>query len=470
MRTTEAYPLIRSAAERWQQVLLAMAMATYCVAVFLATVSKYHYLAMGYDLAFNEQAIWNTVHGRILQISGVDYAGTILGNDQFLFYLLLAPLYAVVPSTYTLFALATLAAALGALPLFLLARLRLGKGLVPLLLALAYLAHPALQNPNLYEFQVRIFASTFLMFALYFLEIRALWPMVIFLALAASTRTDVGLPVGGLGVYAFLTGKEKRLALLPFMLGALFFLSGTLLVVPSFSSARSFTFLSHYIGLVEGGLPGLVSELFRMEKARYLLLLFGSFAFLPLASPLEVLPAVPTLGLNLLSPRAIQWDLNHQYQLTVLPFLFAGTVRTLERMRNLNLRLLGAAVVVLAVILVTYFAGGSQVLGYLKRGMGPSTEFVAAKELAMRIPDGAFVAASNLLAPLAMPRRGLVLLARNPLNSMDPLRSADYILLDSSDRPSMRVIEEEGVLKDPAWQLLDKRGRFVLLQRAGAAP
>jgi uncharacterized membrane protein len=445
-------------------------MALYFCVIFSAAVIKYWQLAMGYDLAFNEQAIWNTVHGRILEISGVDYSRTILGNDQFLFYLLLTPVYALAPGTYTLFALATLGAALGALPLFLLARRLLGGGAVPLAISLAYLLHPALQNPNLYEFQVRIFAATSLLFALHFLEAGKFWPMVVALGLAASTRSDVGLAVAGLGIYALVAGKGPGFGLAAVAMGLGFFLSGVFLVVPGFSTAERFTFARHYQQVLAGGVPSALTELIRPQKLRYLAMLFGSVSFIPLAAPLELVPALPALALNLLSPRSIQWDLYHQYQLPILPFLFLAAIKGIGRLSRTALRYSAAAAILAAVLVVTYLNGGNQALAYLKKGFAPSQDYLNAVALAQQIPPGAFVAASNLLGPIAMPRQGLVLLARNPLNSMEPLRQAEYVLLDTSDRASMDVIREQGVLDGKMWVSLDRRGRFILLKRSEAVP
>ncbi len=470
MPTTEPVATLRLPRIDWSLLALGGAVVVYFAVMLSAVVIKYWQLAMGYDLAFNEQAIWNTVHGRILEISGVDYTSTILGNDQFLFYLLLVPIYALAPSTVTLFAAATLAAALGALPIFLLSRRLLGDGLAALLVAVAFLMHPAVQNPNLYEFQVRLFAMAFLLAGIYFLELGRFWPMVAFLALAASTRSDVGLAVAGLGVYGLLTGKGARLGVAALGVGLAFFLSGVLLVVPSFNSGGSFTFARHYSSMLAGGALSVLAELLRVEKLKYLAMLFGSLGFLPLVAPVELIPALPSLGLNLLSARSIQWDLNHQYQLTILPFLFLASVRALGRLKHPYLRTAGASVLILGVLAVTYINGGSQTLAYLKHGFDPSRDYQDAVALARQIPRDAYVAASNLLAPVAMPRRGLVLLARNPLNSMDPLLRAQYIFLDTTDRASMRVIQEERVFEGGGWTTVDSRGRFMLLRRSGGSP
>jgi uncharacterized membrane protein len=55
---------------------------------------------------------------------------------------------------------------------------------------------------NLYEFQIRAFATTFLLMALYTLERRRFWPFLLWSLLALGCRSEVGLVLAGMGAYA----------------------------------------------------------------------------------------------------------------------------------------------------------------------------------------------------------------------------------------------------------------------------
>ena len=65
----------------------------------------------------------------------------------------LAPLYWIAPSVDTLLVVQTLALALGAIPIYLLAARHLADERIALLLALAYLAFPSLAYANLFDFR-----------------------------------------------------------------------------------------------------------------------------------------------------------------------------------------------------------------------------------------------------------------------------------------------------------------------------
>jgi len=74
---------------------------------------------------------------------------------------------------------------------------------------------------NLYEFQIRAFATTFLLLALYALERRRFGPFLLWSLLALGCRSDVGLVLAGMGVYASyeLRVQSAELSITPMTIG-----------------------------------------------------------------------------------------------------------------------------------------------------------------------------------------------------------------------------------------------------------
>ena len=101
----------------------------------------------------------------------------------------LAPLYAVFPSVNTLLVAEMVIVALGAIPLYLLARDRLGA-VLGLLIAVLYFAYLPVQYGSLYEIRFRMMAMAWLCFLLFFVERERYWAMLPFLFLALSCRLD----------------------------------------------------------------------------------------------------------------------------------------------------------------------------------------------------------------------------------------------------------------------------------------
>src|SRR5690349_12570565 len=128
---------------------------------------KYRWFGQGHDLVLHEQAIWNTVHGRIFAVTGFVHPSRLFGYDPYLIELLVVPLYALIPSVFLLFVLQSLAIAAGAPAVWLIAR---DEGLPPvagLATVLLYLAHPTVQYTNLDAFRERSLGLCFFLWAMW---------------------------------------------------------------------------------------------------------------------------------------------------------------------------------------------------------------------------------------------------------------------------------------------------------------
>jgi uncharacterized membrane protein len=193
--------------------LLALGIACYIAVFTAASWFKYDTYQMGFDLGVHEQVLWNTAHGRIAATSAFAETESYLGIDFIPTELLLAPLYALAPSAYTMLFLQTLALALGAVPVFLLVRDRFGSPWAGLVFAAAFLLYLPVEYMNLYEFQIRAFATTLLLMALYAMERRRFVPFLACSLLALGCRSDVGLVLAGMGIYTLLgrpTTNDQR--------------------------------------------------------------------------------------------------------------------------------------------------------------------------------------------------------------------------------------------------------------------
>src|SRR5262245_61627414 len=116
-------------------------LATAYVAIMVrAQFNKLDSFEMGFDLAVYEQVVWNTAHGRPFATSVFSDTDRHLGADVILIEALLAMPYRLVPDTRTLLVLQTLAIAAGVVPLYALARHRLGP-LAGVAFSLAWLAY-----------------------------------------------------------------------------------------------------------------------------------------------------------------------------------------------------------------------------------------------------------------------------------------------------------------------------------------
>ena len=102
--------------------LLFAGICLYVIVFSVASFYKYETYQTGYDQIYFEQALWNSSQGRFMEQSDFAYSTSAFAVDWMPILTLFVPIYWLLPSPHTLFAVETLILALGALPVFWLAR------------------------------------------------------------------------------------------------------------------------------------------------------------------------------------------------------------------------------------------------------------------------------------------------------------------------------------------------------------
>lgn len=472
--------------ERAAPFLLLALVTAYTLVYTLASIGKYNAYGMGFDLALYEQQIWNTANGRWFETSIFSFTNSALGADLQLIEAPLALAYALVPSVFTLLFIQSLALALGAVPLFALARRQLGAAWPGLALALAYLVYPVVVNTNLYELRLRSFAVAPLLFALYCLETRRLRGYYLGLGIALLCRTDIGLSIAVVGLYALWRRRGPGFWLVPVLAGVGWVLLGVFVIVPRLSSGAPYLFTSIYYNLgstpAEIALTLLTRPLYVLEqvvtpgKLEYLNGLFLPLVYLPLLNPPALLMAAPTLALNLLSPTRLHWDLVHGYSILVVPFFFFAAVPALAWLReragrfsildsntrpNVVLGLALSAVVLAS--LAFNVADGSAAVRWLRRPPSPRVALV--RSFAAMFPADAPLAASSLVAPVLPPRRALYYFPGNQSYGASNVDLAQYLLVDTQGANEQVMAALARYRGDARWHVLREENGLVLLER-----
>ena len=123
--------------------LLVVLMLTFFAGIGTLSLARYRGYNVGMlDLGNMSQAIWSATQGKALIYTGMEGPISRLGWNIELIYLPISWLYALFPDPQTLLVLQSGLYALGALPVFWLARRRLESEWAGLAAALVYLAYP----------------------------------------------------------------------------------------------------------------------------------------------------------------------------------------------------------------------------------------------------------------------------------------------------------------------------------------
>jgi uncharacterized membrane protein len=423
-----------------------------------------------FDLGNMVQAVWSTAHGRPLDVTELDGDQiNRLGAHVDPLLAALTPLWWVWPSPTLLLVVQALVIALGALPVFWLARKHLGSDRSGALFALVYLLYAPVQWLALDEFHPVALACPLLLFAIWYLDERRLAAALPFLVLVALSKEELALVVAGVGVWYALARGERLVGATIAVAGvalSVFFLA---VVMPHYRGGDAPAFYDRYDAL--GGSPLAVAKtaitdplllLGTVTDGRdlaYLLQLALPLAGLFLAAPLLLVPALPELAANLLSETATQTSIEFHYTAAIAPFLIVGAVFGVARFPRL------LPVVLAAALAGAVFVGPLR-SGELRPDRVSSHDRVAARAVQLIPPEAPVSSTNGLGAHLSERRRVLSFpVVRDAEWVAVDLRQPSY--LDRDADPSTVAIPLARLLTNGEWvEVLDEDGVVVLRRKA----
>ena len=348
-------PTAGSADPPSRRAILALASLTAAYALVFGTIVSVkfrYYLYSDFDLAIFAQATDQAFRGTLFNsIRGMNW----LGDHVSLILFAIAPLYAVFRHPMTLLLVQSVALALGAIPVFALARRELGHEGIALAFAALYLLHPAVGYTNLFEFHPEVLATSTLLATFWAISAGRLGPTILFAGLSLACREDVALVVAMLGLVSLLPGRPRRFALPLLALAATSIVLSFAVIRPAFSSGaaeygRMYESWGATLGKVALNVlkdplraidafvstPG--NPLDTLLKRLYWPHMLGPLLFLPLLSPSTLIIALPVLAEHFLSSRSQQHWMQYQYTALVTPVLVASAVRGLRNLMRRGAR------------------------------------------------------------------------------------------------------------------------------------
>lgn len=334
----------------------------------LSVLRHRSYHSLGFDLGLFEQIFWNTAHGRPFESTMSQAMATphsFLGDHFSPALLLVLPFYLIYPHAETLLVAQTLLLTLGAIPIYLLARLKLPAWYAPLWVAVYFLYLP-LAYINLFDFHEIALSVLPLGFALYFLERERLALFLLCLALTFLVKEEMALVGAGFGAYVLL---GKRNWILGFGIGVASLLAFALIiqiVIPYFAGGVSYPYISdRYVevgGSPVGILKTLVTDPLRIARAilvpnkiLFMISIFGPVLALSAFAGWAAVVLLPTLSYLLLSNYAPMDSFTSQYSAPLIPLVIGTAVLAIARLRGSAQPAMAAAVLVASLLIAWTF-------------------------------------------------------------------------------------------------------------------
>lgn len=343
--------------------ILSMMVLAYIITFSLLTVRNHNnFGTFGFDLGIFDQGTWllSQLKTPFVTVRGLH----IFGDHLSLILLLLAPLYRIWDDVRLLLVLQTVVLAIGAVPIFLMAKERLKSRLLGIALASSYLLYPSLEWLNRDHFHPEAIATPCLLFAFYFVTKQRYVPFAIFSALAILAKEDISLIVMMLGIYVAIKVNRKA-GIATSLLALAWFITGLNVIIPHFNQVgvsyiKNYAHLGSSLGEViidSITHPGLIlSILLEERKLIYLLQLLAPVSFFPLVSIEALLIALPALFLNLVSEQGYMDTIQFHYTATIIPFIFVASILALEGLDlGQRRRQLLAGLIVVTALICNYF-------------------------------------------------------------------------------------------------------------------
>jgi len=308
------------------------------VAVFgwLTWQQQANFGTFGYDMGLYDQGIWllSQFKDPFVTIRGLHF----FQHHVNLITVLFVPAYRLGAGPEFLYLVETVWMALGAVPLYLLARDRLESRWLGVAVAGSFLLYPSLEWINWWHFHPDALIITPLLFAWWLATCRRWGWYAVAVGVALACKEDAALAVCMLGLVLAVLG-ERRAGLLTAAAGAGWFLVATKVVIPAAGGGDGpfyqelFPGFGESLGEIVWNMvvhPSRLLELAtRPDRLTYYWQVLAPVAFFPLAAPLVLLISAPQTVINVTSGHALTHDSKFHYTAIVLAGVFLATVEAM---------------------------------------------------------------------------------------------------------------------------------------------
>lgn len=382
----------------------------------LSLLQHWRFESHALDLGLFDQAIW--CYSRLTPArSTVRGFPNLLGDHFHPILMTLAPLYWINPKAETLLIAQAVLLSLGAVPVYLFAKKRLGTA-PGLIFALSYCLYWGIQEAASFDFHEIAFAVPLIACALYFADGER-WPLYFTcVLLLLLTKENLSVFVAACGLYLIVTGRFKQGAI-SIAVGVSWLFLATKVFIPYFAgqpyiywdySAFGTGPVSSLKTIVRR--PWLVAQVMfsEREKIRTIYYLLHPFTPLVICSPL-IITSAPLLAERFLADQPNFWWTEFHYSATIAPVVAMASADGLARLISLVKNdgrasrvalIVSLAVLALNVRLVPPFALGKLLYPQYWR---LSADYQTGREALALIPPHASVVAQSAIVPHLSGRR-----------------------------------------------------------------
>ena len=472
--------------------IVVAAVAAYAAYFGYYSVQHHHNLRTNsYDLGIFDNVLWNAADRYSFSLPASPTLGPDarhLGQHATFIALAVAPIYGMLPRAETALWMQSVIVALAALPLFVIARRRLGAWSA-CLIAVGYLLYPPVHGPNLYDFHFIMFGPFFLWTSVMLLEARRDFLAAPVVVLSLLVREDIAAGVAMIGAYLIMTRQRPRAGLVLALLGCVYVGVVKLIIMPGGIHGGG-SFVEIYRGLLPkdesgfGAVLGTVATnpaftwktLLTYDKLVYVLQLATPLALLPWLRPIGWVFSLPGLLFCLLVTHALPLiQISFHYTPHWTTYLFLALIVNVEWLgqqgatpaHGMAHKRAALATFALCMVLGSHQYGAIMQHNSMRAGFGPfvfgstdaqRADYEALVAMIAQVPKDARIVASESLVPHVSNRRYAYTLRMGVFD-------AEYLLATTDDPidADRKALTTE--LRGKTFGVIDARRRFVLMRR-----
>ena len=316
--------------EYWDRILLSTLIATYIFILGSLSIARHNAFASLYDLSNMDQTLWFTLHGHFFSLRYPEEIVSRFAVHADLILVLLSPLYFFKDDVRLLLVSESFFLGIGAIPTYFLSLKVLKDKFAAIIIAAIYLLNPGMQWTDIYDFHGVSLAIPFLLSLFYFAHVKKWKWYWIFLGLSIITKEQISLIIAMTGIFVFFFWKKRSIGILTFLIGIVWFVTMTYIVMPHFTPQNSHWALQDYgepnlFKILEGfSSPSFLKFHFLSESSRnYYMQLLKPFSFLPLLGFPWLLISLPDFLINIIRETK---SINFHYDSGTTPGLILGTI------------------------------------------------------------------------------------------------------------------------------------------------
>lgn len=427
-----------------------------------------------------DQTVWNVLHGNGFTLTDPmgDRQESRLAVHADYLLVLLAPFYSIWSDPKMLLLIQAIIAALGAFPVYWLAKEKLKSPWLALLFGLAYLLYPPLNRKMLSDFHAVALTTAFLLYAYWFMEKRRYILFAVFAVLAGLGKEDVWLVTALMGINILVHQKRYLFGAVVAGLSLGIFVYLFWYAIPLVTPAKqhfALVYLSQFGDTQNGVFLGMLTkplEVLRLlishDRLYYYFQLLSPLGFLPLLSPFTLIYALPSLLINTLSNNQLMRQIDYQYSSNITPFLIISSIFgfiQLNKIVRKKLRIYSKVWLIVAILIGTFLWGELPVgkSTWFWFFITPLPEKKLMQQISTRIDSEYTVSVTNNIGSHFSQRQYLY---NFPINA----QTADFTVVYLGDpyawpsgEEQLRVLKE--MQNNPEYDMIASQGSFFAFKK-----